>query len=298
MPLALNLSNFSSRRIRTASVAGGVRRIATTGTAQQGELEGFAAVWDITKKFGASLMSFAFAAIAHLLKFDFQKLWGQIVSGALFIWNFNWNITDAQIDDQIKQAEIALAAQQGTLRGQALGRVICGIVPAIGVAVFNQPLALYMMRELGEDSADEIASNLATLVSLQFQQTSRVAFFTLFKNHRTLFRGAAKGFADAMVRLGQFNQADVDKMNKKRNQPWSFSNAKDEQIEGIKNPVDRAYWESLWDEFQDSCIEAGFIIAGAADGFFAQQKMANQSQFGTERIIEIEPMRNEIEGTP
>ncbi|WP_009631020.1 hypothetical protein [Synechocystis sp. PCC 7509] len=298
MPLSLSLGSLSSRSVRSSSVAGGVRRIATTGTAEQGNLEGLAAVWDITKKFGTSLMSLAFNAIKALISFDFKKLWGQIISGALFIWNFDWNITDAAIDAQIQQAEIALAASKGTLAGQSLGFGVCGLAPAATIAVFNQPLALYMMKELGEEAADEIAASLANLVSLQIQQVARVGFFTLFRNHRSLFRGAARVFAQAMVLAGQFDQASVDKMNKKRNEPWTFSNAKDEQIEGIKDPVGRAYWENFWEEFQESCIEAGFIVAGAADGFFAAQKMSNESVFGTERIIEIEPNRSEDEATP
>lgn len=196
------------------------------------------------------------------------------------------------IEAQIKQAEIALAAAKGSLVGQSLGYSICGLAPAATIAVFNQPLALYMMKELGEEAADDIAASLANLVTLQIQQNARVGFLALFKNHRNLIRGAAIGFANLLVRVGILTQKSVDKASKERNKPWSIASALEDSIESIKDPVDQAFYEELWDELADSCIEAGYIIASSADSYFAQQKMANESVFGTERIVEIQPVRN------
>lgn len=292
MTLALNLASFSSRAIRTASTQGqNVRRIATSGTAREDDgAGGFFDIFNGALKFGASLLSAVWKGL-NFVAFSFSALWGQIQRGALFLWNFNWNISDKQIDDQIKQAEVALAASKGSLAGQSLGFVVCGLLPAATIAVFNEALALYIIKEVGEEAVDEIAGGLANLISLQFQQTVRQTFFALFKNYRTLFRGAAIGFARSLVAVGQLNQVDVDKAIKNRNQPFTFASLKDEQIEAISSPIDKAYWEEFWDEFQDSCIEAGFIVASSADGYFAQQKMATQAALGTEHLIEIQPIR-------
>lgn len=293
MPLTLSLASFRSRTIRTESTQGqNVRRIATSGTARQDDGEGgFLDIVSGALKFGVSLLSTVWKGL-KFLAFSWSKLWGWIQRGALFLWNFNWNISDKQIDDQIKQAEIALAASKGSLAGQSLGFVVCGLLPAATIAVFNEALALYIIKELGEEAIDEIAGGLANLISLQFQQTVRQTFFALFKNYRTLFRGAAIGFANSLVKIGQLNQVDVDKAVKNRNEPFTFASLKDEQIEAIASPTSKAYWEEFWDEFQDSCIEAGFIVAAGADGFFAQQRMATQAALGSEHIVEIQPIRN------
>lgn len=293
MPLALNLANLTSRAIRTASTQGqNVRRISTSGTARQDDGEGgFSDMVGGAFRFGASLLQAVWKGL-QFIGFSLSALWSQIQRGGLFLWNFNWNISDKQIDEQIKQAEIALAASKGSLAGQSLGFTVCGLLPAATIAVFNEPLALYIIKEVGEEAIEEISGGLANLISLQFQQTVRQTFFALFKNYRTLFRGAAIGFAQFLVITGQLNQTDVDKAIKNRNQPFIFASLKDEQIEAIKDPESRAYWEEFWDEFQDSCIEAGFIVASSADGYFAQQKMATQAALGTEHLVEIQPIRN------
>lgn len=293
MPLAINLSSLSSRTIRTASTSGGVRRLATNATASQDRPdEGLRAIYNAVEKFGRSLMTFAFASLKAILSYDWQKLWQQIVGGVRYLLNFNINMDDSQIEEQIKQAEIALAAAKGSLAGQSLGFAICGLAPAATIAVFNQPLALYMMKELGEEAAEEISASLANLVKLQIQQSSRIGFLTLFKNHKDLIRGAAITIANGLVLAGILTQESVDKANKERNKPWSIASALEDSIESINDPVEQAYWEEFWEELGDSCIEAGYILASSADSYFAQQRMANESIFGTERTIEIQPVRN------
>jgi len=294
MPLTLNLSALSSRATRLASTGNaGVRRIAALATSSEEDDDGIlSSVYNAVEKFGQSLMRRALTILSGIFTFSWSKFWASCTSAVRFVLNFNFNATDDQLDQQIKQAEIALAAAKGSLAGQSLGFAICGFLPAATIAVFNEPLALYMLKELGEEAADEIASSLATLVQLQVQQAARQVFTSLFKNYRTLFRGAAVGFAQQLANIGIFTQDSVDKANKNRNQPWSIAGALEESIESIKDPALQAYAEELWEEFGESCIEAGFIIANSADSYYAQQRIANESMFGSEHTVEIELSRN------
>lgn len=290
MPLTLSLSSLGSRSARAAATAStGIRRIAINATTTPDNDDPLTSFYNGLEKFGQSLMRGFVQVFGGIFSFSWSKLWGMAVSGGLFLINFNWNITDKQLDDQIKQTEIALAAARGTLAGQSLGFAVCGLIPTATIAVFNEPLALYMMKELGEEAAEEIASSLANLVRLQFQQQVRRGFAALFKNYRTLLRGAAVGFAQILVTAGILTQDSVDKANKNRNEPWSLASALEDSIESIKDPAEQAYAEEFWDEFQDSCIEAGFIVAGAADSYFAQQRMANEAILGgSETTVEID----------
>lgn len=292
--VSLNLTELASRQIRKAAVGNsGVRRIAIAATNTQNQEDGsITSVYNAVEKFGRSLMSFAFNQIKNLLSLDWRKMFQQFIGGVMYLLNFNINISDAEIDEKIKQAEIALAAAKGTLAGQSVGYAICGFVPAATIAVFNEPLALYMMKELGEEAAEDLAGSLANLVTLQIQQAARKTFFQLFKNNRALCRGAAIGIANLLVKAGVLTQESVDKANKDRNKPWSVASALEDSIDSIKDPETKAYFESFWDEFGDACIEAGYIVANSADSYFAMQKMANQAQFGSEKVIEIQPIRN------
>lgn len=293
MPLALNLTDLGSRAVRLASASGGIRRIAVNATASRDEPGGgITSLYSAVEKFGQSLMSFAFNALQAFFTLDWGKLWQYVIGGVRYLLNFNINMDTATIDAQIQQAEIALAGAKGALIGQSLGFAICGIIPAATIAVFNQPLALYMMKELGEEAAEEIAASLGNLISLQIQQGAKMGFLALFKNHKDLVRGAAIGFANLLVRAGVITQESVDKATAERNKPWSIASSLEASIESIEDPVDQAYAEELWEELADSCIEAGYIIANSADGYFAQQRMANEAVLGTERIVEIQPVRN------
>lgn len=294
MALAINLSSLSSRATRLASANGGIRRIAVNATASRDKEEGgLLGVYNAVEKFGRSLMSFAFNKIKEFFSIDWRKLYQQVVQGVRYILTFDINKTDKQIEEEIKQAEIAIASAKGSLAGQSLGFILCGIAPAASIAVFNKPLALYAMKEVGEEAAEEIAGSLANLVRLQSQQSARIGILNLFKNNRDFCRGAAIGVANLLVKAGILTQESVDKANKERNKPWSIASSLEESIESIKDPESRAFWEEFWDELGDSCIEAGYIVAGSIDSYFAMQKMANESQFGSERIIEIQPIRNQ-----
>lgn len=294
MAIALNIGDLASRAIRKSAVGNsGVRRIAVNAAASTDREEGgVLGVYNAVNKFGRSLMSFALNKIGEFIKFSWSKFWGQVTTAVKFILNFDINITDKQIDEQIKQAEIAIAAAKGSLAGQSLGFAVCGLAPAATMAVFNLPLGLYVMNEVGEEAAEELASSLGALVRLQSQQSSRTAFYTSFKNHRNLYRGAAINFANLLVKANVLNADVVAKANKDRNKPFTIANALEESIELYKDPEDRAFWENLWDEFGESCVEAGFIVANSVDSYFAMQKMANQAQFGSEKIIEIQPIRD------
>lgn len=293
MPLSLSLSALPSRAARLASTGrAGIRRIAALATTEDDDEGVVTSVYNAINKFGASLMRKALNVLGGIFTFSWSKFWASFTSSVRFLLNFNFNINDAEINQQIKQAEISLAAARGSLAGQSLGFAICGLIPSATIAVFNQPLALYMLKELGEEAADEIAGSLATLITLQIQQAARQAFFAIFKNYRTLLRGAAIGFAQALVNVGVLTQESVDKANKERNKPWSIAGALEQSVESISDPALQAYAEEFWEELGESCIEAGFIIANSADSYFAQQRIANESMFGSEHTVEIELSRN------
>jgi hypothetical protein len=110
MSLSIQLGQLASRVTRKA-IAGnsGIRRISTSGIASRGEGSVIGTVYNAIEKFGQSLMRTTLGFLRDLFQISFTNLWNLIVAGSLFLINFNWNSTDAQLDEQIRQAEIALA---------------------------------------------------------------------------------------------------------------------------------------------------------------------------------------------
>lgn len=295
MAITLALSTLSSRTTRLVSTANaGVRRFAIRATTSNSSSSNNPLVdfYDGLNRFGNSLMQNVLNVFKAVFSFSWTKLWGMCVRTYFFLFNFNWNSTDTQLNAKIQQAEIALAASKGRLAGQTLGFAVCGVIPTATIAVFNEPLALYILKELGEEAGEEIAGALASLIQLQAEQLVRIGFINLFKNYRNILRPAALGIAQVLVSAGILSQDQVDKANKSRNEPWSFAKALDETIDDIKDPLQKSYAEEFYDEFGEACIEAGYIVARGADSFFAEQRMAHEEYFGSEHVIEIEPIRN------
>lgn len=291
MPLGISLSTLSSRITRSTSTGGtGIRRIVTDATSairrtQTDEPTNF---WDGLKRFGASILT-SVTWQPPWLKFSFSGLFSGFVNATRQLLNFNFNATDAQLDEQIKQMEIAIASARGAARGTFAGYLLCGIAPTAALAVFNEPLALYTLERVGEEAAEEIAASVSNLIQLTLQKTVRSAFINIFKNYRNILRPAAIGFARILQGAGILDQEAVDKANKKRNEPWSISTALEETIDRIPNPIQRAETEEFWDEFGEACIEAGYIVAGSLDSYFLQQNVQENASRGEDHVIIMSP---------
>lgn len=291
MPLSIILSSLASRITRTTSTGGsGIRRFASNASraiqeAQEQEPTNF---WDGLKRFGASILA-NINWQPPWIRFTVSGLMGLFINGVQQILNFNWNATDAQLDEQLKQQEIAIAAARGGLKGQFVGRLVCGIAPTAVLATFNEALALHVLMEVGEEAAEEIAASASVLIQLTLRKTINTAFVNIFKNFRGLLRGTAIGFGRLLQNLGILDEEAVDKANKQRNQPWSIHSALEETIERVEDPAQEAELEEFWEEFGEACIESGYIIAGSIDSFFMQQRAQESAASASEHTVIMSP---------
>lgn len=300
MPLAIQLANLASR-VKRKAIAGqaGIRRFAESGVITRTSNNVTETFWDGLARFGASLLT-TLTWKPPWMNINFVAIFNAAVQGFQFIFNFNINATDKELDEQIKQAEIALAGAKGAAKGRAVGTLICGIAPAATIAVFNEPLALHVLKNVGEEAAEELAQKIATVVQMQIRQTARIAFVNFFKNNRALVRNAILGGAKFSQLVGvPFSDEEIEKADKKRDQPWSLASSLEESIDNIKDPVLRSETEEFWEEFGEACIENGYIVAGSLDSWFLQQKVDRDAAElrNNEDIIIINPSGSISEGT-
>lgn len=292
MGILLSVASFASRAERKlAAGENGIRRFSQTGlVTRQARSGGQVTFWDGLARFGASLLT-AVTWRPPWLNFSFAGLWGASVAAYQFVFNFNINATDKQLEDQIKAAEIAIAGARGALKGTIVGYLVCGIAPTATIAVFNEALALYLLQKVGEEAVEEIAGKAAALINLQNQKNAQTAFYHFFKNNRAIIRSAIMGTAKVL----QFFRVPIDdeaiaRADKQRDQPWSLANAMDDSIERIPDPAQRAETEEFWEEFGEACIEAGYIVAGGIDSWILQQRLERASDAPTdEDVIIINP---------
>lgn len=288
MPSSISFASLASRTIRTAATSGSVRRFARSGNINNQDDDGnlLSKLWNGLNRFGGSLMSATLNALGSAFQFSWSLLWGACVSSFQFVWNFNWNASDAELDSQINASFNSLAGALGGTIGNALGWLACGAAPGAVIAAFNEPMGLYILEQVGEEALEEIASNLSNLIKLTATSTVRAASIWSYKNIRNLWRKPDSQLKKELIAAGM----KEDKINQaiaERNKPWSFAQSTEDFIESIPNTFIRNFTEELVEEFADSCIEAGYVVANSADSFLAMQRIGNQNILGEERTVEI-----------
>lgn len=274
MGIVLSLQNLGSR-IERKIITGqeGVRRFSQSGlVTRQARSGGEETFWDGLARFGASLLAVA-TWKPSWLNLSISSLWQKAVAAYQFVFNFNINATDQQLEAEIKAMEVTIAGASGALRGTFVGYLVCGIAPTATIAVFNEALALYLLEKLGEEAAEELAQKAATLIQLEAQRKLKVAFYNFFKNNRAIIRNTILGTGRVMQFFGvPIDDQSIQKANKQRDQPWSLATAMDDTIERVADPAKRAELEEFWEEFGEACIESGYIVASGIDSWILQQR--------------------------
>lgn len=288
MSLVLSLKTFGSRTARKIATNGKVR----TFIAGAGALSGQADVrtnglWNGFLKFGVSLLNETWKILSQAAVWSAQALWGAIVGTSKAIFNFNWNPSDAQLDNNIKSAFASLAGQAGGFLGKATGYLLCGALPGLVVFAFNEPLGAKLLQNLGEEALPELASSLASLLTALFGATKNSFFAWSHKNFRTLWRESDSKFKKRLEATGLKKQY-VDEALEARNKPFIIREMVDKKVEAIKTQSLKNFIENFLEEFDDTCVEAGYVIAGGIDAYAAERSLTQDIGIGRNQNIEVQ----------
>lgn len=244
---------------------------------------------DTVLNIGKALVGFisgVLSAVFGFLKFSFSSLWGLIVSAGFAIANFNWNISDKDIDILIKNRWITFASQLGGTVGNSLGYFVCGIVPSVTAFTFNEALGTYLIQQIGPEFAEELAGNLTALIRQSIVSAATTAFAIQYRNIRKVLKNPKSPLRKIIPPniLNDWGAQDAPVV--------TIAESIEETIDSIPNPFARAFTEELLEEFFEGCIEAGFIISSGIDAWIAQQRVSEQFALGTERVVEMLPDRS------
>ncbi len=213
-----------------------------------------------------------------------------------YIWNFNWNVTDAELDRSIATLRLRIVGQLGATAGNLVGYVACGVIPSIGILAINEPLGLYLLQQVGEEALDEFLSNIRILLRTSLYGLVQSSWITMFKNTRRAAKVATKDPNSPFSRLGRrvfgsnFDTA-IQEWGEAGSKPWSFAREKERKRDEIKDPLRREFWEEFDEEFGDACREASYVIVDGIDSWAAEQRMREQASQGVQETIEFIPNR-------
>jgi len=283
--IGMVLKDLASRRIRANSTGGLLIRTwsasAITTTSNGGLLD---TIFNGAVRFGNFLIS----AISSAISFSFTKLWGWIVGGIQFIYNFDWNMSDTAIDKQIEGLWNSFGGILGGAAGRTIGWISCGLVPAASIFTFNQSLGTHLLLEVGEQAIDEILDAASEVINVGFRMGAQATFLWLYKDVRRALKDPNNIFGQGLRAV--LGSKTID--NWGTGESWTIAKAVEKRIEAIPNVFWRNFTEELLEEGSEACIEAGYAIAGGIDAWLAQQAMQNVSVLGSDRTVEITPDRS------
>lgn len=288
------LGALRSRINRQLVGIGGVRRIEAP-LEESNPLEGGGGIIRRILSFGGWLIS----GIKSLFRFSATGVWGAVVQTTAFLWHFNWNASDEQLDSQLKGLQNQIATQFGSTLGNLAGYYVCGILPASKMLRFNEAMALRILEDVSEEAFDELAQNLSILCQTMFFLSAQAAITTAFKNTRRVIKSTFENpnSPQSMALRGIFGDGlgkAIDAWGED-NQAWSFAEKVEERIDSIPNESLRFFTEEFLEEFFDACVEAGYIVANGIDAWYAQQRLQRDIILGSEEGVEIKPNRESDE---
>jgi len=296
--LVLALSNLESRVVRTEIV--GNTGIRTIGGLSKGEKKDWLdKIVNFGKAIGGWLLKAAGWVLGKIIEkigLKFTNAYQTMIQSISFAYNFNWQQTDAELDKYLENVKIQLAAIAGGTFGNSLGYLVCGVIPSVGVMLFNEPLGLYLLKEVGEEALEEFLSNFQVLCYTALNYKIQKEHIERFKSTRTWIKRTLSDPDSIQSKLfkktaGEKLYNAIQTWGDEGNKPWSIRQHVEQQIENIENPQLQAFIEEAYDEFIDACTEAGYIIAGGLDNWVLQQREANRNILGTERTVEFQPDR-------
>jgi hypothetical protein len=252
----------------------------------------------ILKSIWGGLTSFSGWIIGSIegVGFSFVGILSWFRAAAGFIFNFNWNITDQQIDQQLRQMQLALVGQMGETAGNFIGFLVCGAIPGLILMKFNKPLAAYVLKEVGEEAFDELMGNFRVILQQSARTAAAFVFYGAFKSSRKMIKNFFNNPNSAQSRAARslfgnnFNKI-IEAWGSPTAKPWSFRIAIEEAIESIQDDFVREFVENFYEGFLEGCDEAGFVVAQSLDSWFAEQRLAKPLLLGDETVLEVTPNR-------
>ncbi|ANV84624.1 hypothetical protein AWQ21_09640 [Picosynechococcus sp. PCC 7003] len=220
-------------------------------------------------------------AIAPVIRISATLIFQTAVSAFYSLKNFNWAATDDQLKAQLRSRNLALADAWGGAAGQLFGTISVGALGALGAmyipTIGGRGLALSTVVKLVEERGDEVFDEIADALNISTRILGQGVAVNLYIYGRRIL----KNLFPALRGWGE-----------EEGTRWSIGEAFEETIDSIPFDALREFLESFFDEFEESFIAGGFVIAGHWDNLMAQTQENRLEILGEDRAGTI-ALRNE-----
>src|ERR671933_2780928 len=100
------------------------------------------------------------------LSWSASELWSFLIQGVQFLWSFDWNQSDEQLDKSLEGAWDGFGGVLGDFTGYAFGSLISMGTVALGAQLFafDEALAIHILREMGEDALQQLTARASMVL--------------------------------------------------------------------------------------------------------------------------------------
>lgn len=209
-----------------------------------------------------------------------------VVSGALYLYDFDFNLSDEELDKQAEAAKTQIFGSAGTVAGYALADVVCGYLPSVALVKLNLTTAHRCWEVIGEMDKQELLAGITSLLGSITNYANSLVFNAVFKNARKAAQAWAQdpnarklldavhpGFSKTFQELGKVQEtkntvADLTGFGvtssgkavslvqpevKVRKEPWTLRTHVEERIQKIQDPNKKAFVSNLYNAALNSC---------------------------------------------
>lgn len=297
MGLSISVKSLASRAVREVVGEKGTRIIDTSlafSEADQGPTGIVGRVLAAGKKLAGWFAGGALDLIKWGLdRINFSRIWGWIVATTSRLAVFDWNATNAEISRLQEQNTNSLFAVWGSAVGAGLGWLTgIGVGYGLGLAVpviGGATLARTIAGATTAEAIDEIQGVLRAAFSQTVEVAANNTILEGYKRLRGLMKRVPRSFYQT---LGGDYIADFvkEEWGQEGAPQLTIAGEVETAIESIGSDKLRAFVENAVEEYLDSFVESGYIIAQELDAAYAQSKMLNDRQGGTaSRAVTIVP---------
>lgn len=213
---------------------------------------------------------FKFGLLASL-----PQLWGFVVNTVQYVFNFNWNITDKELDQQIEAKINTFYGMIGQTAGTAMGYLVCGALPGAVSFAFNPTVARVVLANVGEEAKSEVYGQIAQISRGCLNTLVQAAVGKSFKSSRRWLKNPKSPFYKILKdKLGD----KFTNWGESAQPSFSFNQSVENRVEKIKDPRLKNFTQEFLENFSESCIEAGYIVTTSIYEQMAAMKLMQEQQ--------------------
>ncbi|MGC9384891.1 MAG: hypothetical protein ACP5D6_09850 [Kosmotogaceae bacterium] len=218
---------------------------------------------------------------------SFQEVAENGVATFQGLWEFNWDISDEQIDKTIIGLQGTLIDRTAGLLGNLAGKLLCGGLPILGIAMINRAAAVHIARTQGVQMLTELSEAFGDYIREVFKNYMRQKTWQAYKNVRRAIKSALLNdnpISKKIVSLIPGGKKTLEAWGDENVEDWSFQAQFQKQIEKLPEDyngdastiINQSSVQEFVDSFSDSCEDAIIAVAAGLDDFLGLQKLEEE----------------------